>query len=210
MKRNNAALKAKIIFKLKHFIATLPLHILVMSGVAIISYIFGKWLEAVCFLVAFFSLRYKFPTTYHAKRIVHCMLITNAMFAVSIILCPSIYMYIFGSLLFGYLDAYILWYVQNKAEIKQQKEIVEWFARELIVQITDAKDPQQEFFEKCRTANLGKRDTEIAYKYYYEKQTPKEIWLWLCENKQYESIEWDSVYKLLLRIGNKLNIKNKA
>lgn len=149
MKRNNAALKAKIVFKLKHFIATLPLHMLVMSGVAIISYIFGKWLEAICFLVAFFSLRYKFPTTYHAKRIVHCMLITNAMFALSIILCPSIYMYIFGSLLFGYLDAYILWYVQNKAEIKQQKEIVEWFARELIIQITDARDPQQEFFEKC-------------------------------------------------------------
>lgn len=207
MKINSAKLKAKIVFKVRNFIAILPFHILVMSGVAIISFIFNKWLEALCFLVSFFALRYKFPTTYHAKKIVHCMVITNCMFALSIILCPSIYMYVFGSLLFGYLDAFLLWYVQSQEEIKQEKEVAEWFARELIAQLRTTRNPYKELFDKCREAKLSQRDTEIAIKYFYRKETPKEIWLWLCESKEYETIEWDSVYRLLIRIGNKLNIK---
>lgn len=205
--KNKAKLKALIKFKIRSFIAILPYHILVMSGVAIFSFIFNKWLEAFCFLVAFFALRYKFPTTFHAKKIVHCMLITNGIFALSIILCPSIYMYIFGSLLFAYLDCFALWYVQSREELKQDKECAENLVRELTSLLNKKGNPQQELLEKCLKAKLSKRDTEIAIKYFYEHQTPKEIWLWLCEHKEYEPIEWDCVYVLLWRIGNKLNIK---
>lgn len=205
--KNRAKLKALIKFKVRSFIAILPYHILVMSGVAIFSFIFDKWLEALCFLVAFFSLRYKFPTTFHAKKILHCMLITNGIFALSIVLCPFIYMYIFGSLLFAYLDCFLLWYVQSREELKQDKECAEWFVRELTFQLKQYHNPHEELLAKCRSAKLSKRDTEIAVKYYYENQTPKEIWLWLCDHKEYESIEWDCVYVLLWRIGNKLNIK---
>ena len=178
-----------------------------MSGVAIFSFIFDKWLEALCFLVAFFSLRYKFPTTFHAKKILHCMLITNATFALSVVFCPSIYMYLFGGLLFAYLDCFLLWYVQSREELKQDKKCAEWFVRELTFQLKQYHNPHEELLAKCRSAKLSKRDTEIAVKYYYENQTPKEIWLWLCDHKEYESIEWDCVYVLLWRIGNKLNIK---
>lgn len=207
MKINSAKLKAKIVFKVRNFIVILPFHILVMSGVAIISFIFDKWLEALFFLISFFTLRYKFPTTFHANKVLHCMIITNCMFAISIVLCPSIYMYVFGSLLFGYLDAFLLWYVQSREDFKRQKECAEWFCRELIAQITGKQNPYEELLERCRNAKLSERDTEIAIKYFYKRQTPKEIWLWLCESKDYETIEWDSVYRLLIRIGNKLNIK---
>lgn len=205
--KNRAKLIAKLKFKVRSFIAILPYHILVMSGVAIFSFIFDKWLEALCFLIAFFSLRYKFPTTFHAKKILHCMLITNGIFALSIVLCPSIYMYIFGSLLFAYLDCFLLWYVQSREELKQDKECAEWFVRELTFQLKQYQNPHEELLAKCRSAKLSKRDTEIAIKYYEEHLTPKEIWLWLCDHKEYESIEWDCVYVLLWRIGNKLNIK---
>jgi hypothetical protein len=207
-KINFSKIKARIKFEIKSFIAILPYHILVMSGVAIFSFIFDKWLEALCFLVSFFALRYKFPTTFHAKKILHCMLITNATFATSIVFCPSIYMYIFGGLLFAYLDCLLLWYIQSREELKQDKECAEWFVRELTYQLKDNQNPLEKLLSQCKQAKLSKRDTEIAIKYYYEHQTPKEIWLWLCENKEYESIEWDSVYRLLYRIGNKLNIKN--
>lgn len=203
-RKSKAQRKAFIKFKVRSFIAILPYHIIVMSGVAIISFIFDKWLEALCFLVSFFSLRYKFPTTYHAKKILHCMLITNGMFALSIVLCPSIYMYVFGGLLFAYLDCFLLWYVKSREEIKQDKECAEWFARELTFQLKIQHNPHEELLQKCKKAKLSKRDTEIAIKYYEEHNTAKEIWLWLCENKEYESIEWDSVYQLLWRIGNKI------
>jgi hypothetical protein len=63
---------------------------------------------------------------------------------------------------------------------------------------------KEELLLKCRTAKLSQRDTEIAVLYFYEKKTPKEIWLWLCEHKVYAPIEWDSVYVVLNRIGKKI------
>ena len=205
--KDYSKLKALIKFKVRSFIAILPYHILVMSGVAIFAFIFDKWFEAVCFVVSFFALRYKFPTTYHAKKIVHCMLITNGVFALSVVLCPYIYMYVFGGLLFAYLDCLLLWLVQSREEFRHDKFSAEKSVDELTLQLKEYENPHEVLLAKCRNAKLSKRDTEIAIKYYYEKQTPKEIWLWLCDHKEYESIEWDCVYVLLWRIGNKLNIK---
>lgn len=186
----------------------LPYHILVMGNVAIFSFIFNKWIEAIIFLVEFFSLRYKFPTTFHAKSIVHCMLITNIMFVLSIILSPYAYTYIFGGLVFACLDAFILYYIQTKEHLKQEKECAENLVADLTDKLKEKENPLDTFLDKCRLAKLSKRDTEIAVKYYIEKWQPKEIWIWLSNHKEYESIEWDSVYRLLRRIGNKLNTKN--
>lgn len=204
-KISKAKLKAKIIFKIKNFIAMLPYHFLVMGNVAIFSFIFNKWLEAIIFLTAFFSLRYKFKTTFHAKSVLNCMIITNVMFVLSVILSPSASSYIFGGLVFAYLDAFLLWYIQSKQELKEDKEFAEKLVVELNKKLKEYENPYNELITKCRKASLSQRDTEIAIKYYYEKQTPKEIWLWLCNNKMYEPIEWDSVHQLLWRIGRKLN-----
>lgn len=204
MKKSNLITKAKILHKIRTFIATVPYHLLVMSGVAIISFLFNKWVEAILFLIAFFSLRYKFPTTFHAKSIVVCMVLTNSIFALSIILCPIIQFYLFGALIFAYIDTLILWYIQNKENIKQDKECCEWLAKELIYQLNQYQSPKEQFLLKCKQAKLSKRDTEIAIKYYIEKYQPKDIWLWLCNNKEYESIEWDSIHQLLWRIGKKI------
>lgn len=204
METSKAKLKAKIVFKINNFIAILPYHILVMSGVAIISFIFNKWIEAILFLTAFFSLRYKFPTTFHSKSIVYCMIITNSMFMLSIVLCPYTNAYVFGALVFAYLDTFILWFIQSKEILKQDKECAEWFARELIFQLGQYQNPKDELLLKCKKANLSKRDTEIAVKYYIEKMSPKDIWIWLSKSNEYETIEWDSVHQLLWRIGKKI------
>ena len=207
LKRINPKLKAKIKFKLKSFIAMLPYHFLVMGSVAIFALIFDKWIEAVLFLVAFFTLRYKHPTTFHAKSIVTCMVITNLMFVISVVVCPYAETYIFGALVFAYLDTFILWYVQTKEILKAQKEYAEQVASELRAKLAELENPNQEIIEKCRKAKLSKRDTEIAIKYFVEKNTPKEIWLWICESIEYDNIEWDSVYRILARISHKINIK---
>lgn len=207
MPRLNPKLKAKIKFKLESFIAMLPYHILVMGSVAIFSLIFNKWAEALMFLVAFFALRYKFPTTFHAKSIVYCMIITNGMFAASVVLCPIANTYVFGALVFAYLDTFILWYIQSKEHLRQDKECAELVAKELRAELAQLKNPTDDLIAKCRKEKLSKRDTEIAVKCFIDKLTPKEIWLWLSENREYETVEWDSVYKLIVRIGNKLNMK---
>ena len=210
MKKSKARIKAELVYKLRYFIRTLPYHFLVMGSVFIISFIFSKWIEAVCFLTAFFSLRYKFETTYHCDSVLWCMVFTNLMFALSIIICPPIYMYVFASIVFAYLDCLILWFIQDRKEkghlnSKLEKELL--VLRDTLDKYLEEhhKDPKEEFLNKCRNAKLGERDTILATMYYYEQKTPKEIWLWYCGQKQYEPVEWNTIYQILWRIGKKLN-----
>lgn len=197
--------KATITFKLRTFIAILPYHCLVIGGVAIFAFILNKWIEAVIYLVSYFSLRYKFPTTFHAESILYCMLITNGLFITSIILCPDANTYIFGGVIFAFLTTALLWFIQCVKNLIEDKECAETLVKDLNEKLIKLENPQETFIDRCRKAKLSQRDTEIAVKYYIEKLTAKEIWLWLCKTTEYDSIEWDSVYQLLWRIGKKLN-----
>ena len=202
MKRN----KAKFIYNLRDFILTLPFHFLVMGSVFVIAFIFGKWFEAVSFLVSFFSLRYKFDTTYHSNSLVVCMLCTISMFTLSIIICPPVYMYVLASIGFAYFDCWLLWFIQDRIEKKQDINFLKGINADLERKLqASEKTELEELKERCRKAKLSKRDTDIAIMYFYNKNTPKEIWLYICEHKQYESIAWDSVHQLLWRIGKKIN-----
>jgi hypothetical protein len=200
-------LRVRIKFALSNFMLLLPYHLLVMGSVSISALIFKKWFEALMFLIAFFTLRYKHPITFHAKSIVVCMVLTNSMFALSVVLCPYANTYIFGALVFAYLDTFILWYIQSKENLRQDKECAELYAKDLEEKLKQYQNPHEDLLIKCRQARLSQRDTEIAIKYFVEKQTPKEIWTWLCNSREYDNIEWDSVYQLLWRIGKKIQNK---
>ena len=202
---NKTIKRAKLIYNLRCFIKTLPFHFLVMGSVFVIALIFDKCFEAVSFLVSFFSLRYKFDTTYHSKSIVICMLCTISMFSLSIIICPPIYMYVLASIGFAYFDCWLLWFIQDRLETKQDLCVLEIVNRQLEEKIQkSSKSELDEIIDRCRKANLSKRDTDIAIMYFYNKYTPKEIWLFMCEHREYESIEWSSVHQLLWRIGKKI------
>lgn len=111
--------KARLLFKTKEFLDILPYHFLVMGSVFIVATIFNKYIEAVCFLTAFFSLRYKFDKTYHSNNIVICMTMTISMFSLSIVFCLPIYTSIFSSIFFAYVDCYILWFLRDRKDAKK-------------------------------------------------------------------------------------------
>jgi hypothetical protein len=90
-------------------------------------------------------------------------------------------------------------------ELLREKELSDKAVLELTSKLSVLENPHAEFYIKCKLAKLSKRDTEIAFKYFVEHNTPKEIWNWLCSVKEYEAIEWDSLYQLLWRISKKLN-----
>jgi hypothetical protein len=106
---------------------------------------------------------------------------------------------LFNALAVAFICCLILYLVAIETNEKKglQAELKE--LKEKLIQT-----PKQELIDKCHKANLSKRDTEIAELYYIEKWKPKEVWLWLCQHKEYEPIEWDSVHQLLWRIGNKI------
>ena len=123
--RNNAKLKAKIKFKIREFIRILPFHILVMGSVFIIASIFNKYLEALLFLISFFSLRYKFDKTYHSDSLVTCMICTIGLFSLSIVVILPIYTSVFSSILFAFIDCYILWFIRDRKDAKIESVLLE-------------------------------------------------------------------------------------
>ena len=92
--------------------------------------------------------------------------------------------------------------VNEKKLIKKQNE-------ELFNQISDLLDkqnnPKERLLKVCEEENISERDTKIAVMYYIERMKPKQIWDWLCDNR--EDMELGSVYKLLNRLNKKIKEK---
>lgn len=180
--------KVKLLYAIRDFIHTLPYHTLVMGSVFVVASIFDKYIEAVCFLVSFFSLRYKFPTTYHSKSIVLCMVLTNSIFALSVVLCPPAYMYFGASILFAYLDCFLLWFIQDRLECKKllstytSKTIWNMPERELrdYLYCQNIRDEQMEFVVYKLTTHLTYE--EIGEKLGYTVPTLK-VWSKKCKAK---------------------------
>ena len=55
----------------------------------------------------------------------------------------------------------------------------------------------------CKLHNYGEMKTQIAVKFFVDKEKPKDVWIWLCETQKYP-MEWDSVKTLKYRMKKDL------
>lgn len=186
--------KAELIYNLKHFIKTLPYHFLVMGSVFIVASIFNKYLEALCFLTAFFSLRYKFPTTYHSDSIVACMVCTISMFGLSVIICPPIYMYLLVSIGFAYLDCFILWFIKDRKDLIEFKKHTEVFKLETAT--------REQIVLRCKMLRYKADKIELACKFFVDKFSNTQVYEWLCERKMF--VDFDTVVQYKYRMSKEL------
>ena len=169
---------------------------IVVSIIAIFipSLIFNKWIEGIVFFFCHWFIREQFPKQYH--HIVHsmCRLITSLVFFFGVSFVLPMGLSLFSAIPINYFIGWVGYTKKQADDYEVQYELLkEQYCNE-----------KEELLCKCRNARLSQRDTEIAVMYFYEHKTPKEIWLWLCQHKVYEPIEWDSVYVILNRIGKKI------
>jgi len=47
--------------------------------------------------------------------------------------------------------------------------------------------------------NYNELKTEMAIKFFYDKEKPKDVWLWLCETQD-NPVDWESVKKIKYRM----------
>lgn len=168
----------------------------VVSIIAIFipAWIFDKWIEGVAFFFCHWLIREQFPKQYHHIVLAMCRLITSAVFFFGVSFVLPKELSLFSAIPICYFISWV-------GFTKKQADDYEVQCERLKEQYCNEKE---NLLAKCRSAKLSQRDTDIALLYFYEHKTPKEIWLWLCEHKVYEPIEWDSVYVTLNRIGKKL------
>ena len=158
------------------------------------TWIFNKWIEGVVFFFCHWFIREQFPKQYHHIIPAMCRLITSVVFFFGVSFVLPFGLSLFSAIPINYFIGWV-GFTKKQAddyELKYER-LKEKFCNE-----------KEELLLKCRTAKLSQRDTEIAVMYFYEKKTPKDIWLWLCEQKKFDIIEWDSIYVTLNRIGKKI------
>ena len=169
---------------------------IIVSVVAIFipSLIFEKWVEGIVFFFCHWFIREQFTKQYHHIIPSMCRLLTSVIFFFGVSFVLPFALSLFSAIPICYFISWV-------GFTKKQADDYEIQCERLREKYCNEKE---ELILKCRKANLSQRDTEIAIKCFYEHKTPKEIWLWLCQHKTYEPIEWDCIYILINRIGKKL------
>lgn len=184
---------------------TIKIFLVVIIASLIPALIFEKWGEAVIFLVAHTLIRPQFARQYHHILPEICRTISGLVVFFGITLILPFELSVLSAIPINYL---IGWVGKTKAESDYYENKYEKLKVKCEKLQEQLEDPKFDLLKKCEIAKLSDRDTKIALMYYCERKTPKDIWLYLCE--QDSTIAWDSVYQILWRIGKKIkNIENK-
>ena len=165
-----------------------------VAAIFVPAIILGKIIEGIVFFFCHWFIREQYPMQYHHIVPATCRLITSCVFFFGVCMTCDFALSALSAIPINYMIAWVGF--TKKSEEKYRYECEKMRAK----YCTELEN----LLARCKNAMLSKRDTEIAIRYYYQHQTPKEIWLWLCDNKEFDSIEWDSVYKTIHRIGKKL------
>lgn len=185
---------------------TILIFAVVVTVSCLTALVFAKWEEAVIFIACHTLIRPQFDRQYHHIKPELCRVISAMVifFGISFIL-PLSYS-LFSAIPINY---FIGWVGQVKASSDYYEQKTEKLHEKLMLATIELSDPRGKLLRLCAKAKLSARDTRIAEMYYIERKTPKDIWLWISQQKEYEYIEWDTVYQTIWRIGKKLkNVEN--
>ena len=168
------------------------------------SVLYGLF-DCFVFYIPFWYIRINFSATYHSDSWKHCKMWTRIMLCVGVFtlwVLPVEYS-LFNGLFVAFACCIVLYLValevsEKKLLIKENQEL----NKQIVEFLEKEQDPKEKLLKLCEENFISERDTKIAIKYYIERQKPKQIWEWLCNNN--ENMELDSVYKLLNRLNKKL------
>ena len=177
--------------RIRFFLYKSGLYSLIFLPIIGFAFLIGKHIESIFVFVAYLFIRYKFPKTYHDENAYVCVAWSIVAFLLSFAVVLPIKYSILSPLTVAFILCFVLYKIADYRELKKKATVFNL-----------SSCSESELKSRCRGRNVSERDTRIAVLYFIEKQTPKQIWQYLCDNKEF--IEWDSVYKLLNRLRKRL------
>lgn len=120
--------------KRKIFLIDCGFNLAMFSGIALLGLLNERYFETLFLLIAFFSLRNKFPTTFHCNRLLSCGFWTLVVFAIAIPHTLPITISLFSSIIIGFIVDYILYKMQEAVstatELRKLKDKSIWSMEE--------------------------------------------------------------------------------
>ena len=147
------------------------------------AWLFGRVLEATFTVGAYLATLSLVPKIKHFNTTQKCISVSSAtfMFFVSIICIPD--------------NVSIMWNILAGISIP-----IIMYIESLLFEPQTEKD---KLIALCKKHNYNELKTQMAIKFFVDKEKPKDVWLWLCETQE-NPMEWDSVKRLKYRMKKQL------
>ena len=162
--------------------------------ILILALIFGgawminKLLIAPPLILSFRLARVKIETKFdilHMATIFGCMIVSTTICLFGTYLSLPISVSFVSCIVMGVGFAIVTWHLQEIIEINRRYNF------------------KDELIHKCKALKYNELKTQIAIKFFVDKEKPKDVWLWLCETQEIP-YEWDYVKNLKYRMKKDL------
>lgn len=152
--------------------------------ILLFGWLFDKLVETLLMMLGYFATRFVVPKIKHFDTTQKCISISTLTFIFGLaILCIPKQISLTWSAGIGTLIPLIM------------------YAESLL--FDPVIDEKEKLIALCRLHNYNNIKTQIAIKFFYEKEKPKDVWIWLCEEMDYP-MEWDSVRQLKSKMKKEL------
>ena len=182
MKTNSKKLK-RLSIKIRDFIVDeLLVYLTVFTTIAIVSYIFDKWIEGAMFCISHTVIRMLFKKQFHFRKTAYCLSLTLVIIWFAIPATFSIELSLLSSIPIAFAISMIGFIVQDRIDLQTEVKHLESHCVELMKKLsaTATKDiyamTEDELYEHCRSCGLDEEDCKIAYFIVIERLKGKELY----------------------------------
>lgn len=147
------------------------------------SWLFDRVLETIFMVGGYMATRFCVPKIYHFNTTQKCISVSTMtfLFGLAILCVPN--------------NVSFLWNIAVGVAIP-----IIMYIESLLFEPQTEKD---KLIALCKKHNYNDLKTQIAIKFFIDKEKPKDVWLWLCETQD-NPMEWDSVKHLKYRMKKQL------
>lgn len=176
-------LKAKTKLNIKFYTRKVGGYLAFLLTVLCFGWLFNRLFETIFMVIGFISTRFCVPKIYHFNTTQKCISVSTMtfLFGLAILCVPN--------------NVSIIWNIVVGVAIP-----IIMYIESLLFEPQTEKD---KLIALCKKHNYNELKTQIAIKFFVDKDKPKDVWVWLCDEQNYE-IEWDSVKTMKYRMKKQL------
>lgn len=182
LKTLNKKSKRLLILKIriKDFIKEqLWVYLIVFSSIALCSWLFNKWIEAIMLCIAHTCIRNAFDKQFHFNTTAYCLSLTLAIIWFAIPITLPLAISLLSSIPIAFLISFFGFIAQDRVDLIIETKKLENYAKELLEKLNH-KDiyamNEDELYEHCRNCGLSEEDCKIAYFIVIERLKGKELY----------------------------------
>ena len=177
----NLSAKAKV--NIKFYTRKVGGYLVFLLTVLCFGWLFDRLLETIFMVGGFMATRFCVPKIYHFNTTQKCISVSTMtfLFGLAILCIPD--------------SVSVVWNVAVGISIP-----IVMYIESLLFEPQTEKD---KLIELCKKHNYNELKTQLAIKFFVDKEKPKDVWVWLCDEQNYD-IEWDSVKTMKYRMKKQL------